>query len=50
MATVRHYATDKFFQSKGVYLCIATGGSNSAYRSAIKSVVVTAGDIVNDYN
>ena len=50
VTSVNHYASDNYFENKGVYLCLYMNGSNNAYRSAIKNVVVTPGDIVNDYN
>ena len=49
VATVRHYASDSFFSSS-LYLCTYLSGSNTGYRSYLKNVVVTPGDLVNDYD
>ncbi len=49
LATINHYAFDSYFTDPSTYPCFYLGGTNSAYRGYLKNVVVTAGDIVNDY-
>lgn len=50
ITSIIHHANDSFFNVEKMYMCVYSGGTNTTLRGYIKNVVVTAGDIVKDYN